>query len=350
MCFLSRSLQSLLFMTLFYTFSNGQVAINKRSDLAGKPKLGPGRDIHQNVHCGLQDKAGNLWFGTTSEGVYRYDGKSFIQFTTRDGLSSNTIWSMLEDKNGMIWFGTANGICRFDGEAIHVVSIPLLKKDNLFADASSGTPAKTDVWSIMQDKSGKLWFATTSGVYIYQGSILKRFFEDNAFLAKAGPQMTKVEYVLEDKAGNFWFGGRGNAGIFRFDGKSFTNFKPKGDNWAWPVLEDNQGNIWFSSWNGAYRYNGKTFTMFTKKEGLCSDNFTRIIRDKKGNLWFGSDSENGGLCRYDGKSFQHFTTKDGLPHNSVWLIFEDKTGNLWVGTRNTGLSRYDGKKFSKFSE
>jgi ligand-binding sensor domain-containing protein len=37
----------------------------------------------------------------------------------------------------------------------------------------------------------------------------------------------KVERILEDKAGNIWFGGRTNEGVFRYDGKSITNFKLK---------------------------------------------------------------------------------------------------------------------------
>jgi streptogramin lyase len=82
--------------------------------------------------------------------------------------------------------------------------------------------------------------------------------------------------------------------------KSLINLKPNGDNWAWPVLQDTKGNIWFTNWIGAYRYDGKSFTTFTKNNGLCNDAVTRIIEDKKGNLWFGG---NGGLFRYDGKSF-----------------------------------------------
>ena len=44
-----------------------------------------------NVACSMQDKKGNLWFGTTGEGVYQYDGKSFTNFTTKDGLNSNMV-------------------------------------------------------------------------------------------------------------------------------------------------------------------------------------------------------------------------------------------------------------------
>ena len=210
------------------------------------------------------------------------------------------------------------------------------------------------MFSIIQDKSGKLWFATINGIYIYDGKSFT-FFKVNEGIRDC---YFKIEYILEDKAGNFWFGGRCNVGVFRFDGKTLTNLKPNGDNWAWPVLQDKKGNIWFSNWKGAYRYDGKSFTSFTKNDGLSSDAVTRIIEDKKGNLWFGGLNEDddlgfgnsGGMCRYDGKTFTCFTTKDGLRNNDIWTILEDKTGNIWIGTRGTILHRFDGKTFINFSE
>ena len=54
-----------------------------------------------------------------------------------------------------------------------------------------------------------------------------------------------MEAILEDKAGNSWFDGRSKEGVYRYDGKSITNLKPNGDNWAWPVLQDKNGNLWF---------------------------------------------------------------------------------------------------------
>lgn len=73
---------------------------------------------------------------------------------------------------------------------------------------------------------------------------------------------------------------------------------------------------------------------------------TCIIEDKKGNIWLGGD----GLTRFDGKSFTAFTTKDGLTNPSVWSILEDKNGKLWVGTRGKSLYLYDEKKFIDYSE
>ena len=75
-----------------------------------------------------------------------------------------------------------------------------------------------------------------------------------------------------------------------------------------------------------------------------------MIEAKNGDLWFGCEGDNGGVCRYDGKTFTCFATKDGLPNNSVWSVLEDKVGNIWVGTRATGLSRFDGKSFIAVSD
>jgi len=71
------------------------------------------------------------------------------------------------------------------------------------------------------------------------------------------------------------------------------------------------------------------------------------LQDKIGNLWFGS---NGGVSKYDGKSFTNFTIKEGLSNNYVFSILEDKSGNLWFGTDGGGVLKYNGKSFINFTE
>ena len=34
----------------------------------------------------------------------------FLNYTSADGLSSNTVLSMLQDRDGLIWIGTTNGL------------------------------------------------------------------------------------------------------------------------------------------------------------------------------------------------------------------------------------------------
>lgn len=326
--------QVFIFLTIFIfgVNCNGQPKLIKN--------LGLSNDKGNNVHCSLQDKAGNLWFGTTGNGLFKYDGKTFTQFTASNGLNHNSVNHILEDKDGKIWIGTDAGLVLYDGKTFVEIQIPFQR--NMPSNRS-------EVWSIMQDKSGKLWFATIDGVYIYDPSTELRADGKSFSFFKVTDDTTncifKMEYILEDNAGIIWFGGRCNVGVFRYDGKTITNLKPNGDDWAWPVLQDKKGNIWFSSWKGAYRYDGR---LFNKIEGLSDGPITRIIEDKKGNLWFGGGGR--GICRYDEKTFTCFTAKDGLLNNDVWSILEDKTGILWVGTRETILHRFDGKTFTSYTE
>jgi ligand-binding sensor domain-containing protein len=80
-----------LALTLGFTVCHGQVKTNLPIENGSTSKIikngqqkllkTQGSQKSDNIGCSLQDKAGNLWFGTTGEGVYRYDGKSFRQFT-----------------------------------------------------------------------------------------------------------------------------------------------------------------------------------------------------------------------------------------------------------------------------
>jgi ligand-binding sensor domain-containing protein len=227
--------QAFTFLTIliFGTACNGQVKkdlpkekvseSNKISDAHPKLIKTIGNPGYGNVQCGMQDKAGNLWFGTTENGLYKYDGKSFSQFTVTNGLNSNSIFCILEDKDGKIWIGTEAGLCLYDGKSFAKIQIPLPKNlpHHNYHDRNSHW-----VFSIMQAKSGKLWFATIDGVYIYDGKSFTPFIVNEG----AGGYLSSnnnVEHILEDKAGNIWFGGRSNEGVYRYDGKSITNFKLK---------------------------------------------------------------------------------------------------------------------------
>ncbi|MCF6132475.1 ligand-binding sensor domain-containing protein [Flavobacterium wongokense] len=298
-----------------------------------------------NVHRGLLDKKGNLWFGTTGEGIYRYDGKLFHQFTVSDGLSNNNISSILEDKNGNIWFGTDNDLTLFDGKKFTSVFI---------------SKTKNGVLSIMQDRNGIIWLGTDDGVYCYDGKSFERFLDKKQIVNNDRLTLKSIESILEDKNGNIWFGSYVSEGISRFDGKFITQIKPNvtlkpfGYVRVMSMLEDRNGNIWFGTADGAYKYDGITLINFAEKEGI--DWVYSMLEDKNGNIWFATEKAIGGIYvgggawRYDGKSFTNYTTNEGLVHNGVFTIVEDASGKLWFGTRNVGLSMFDGIRFTQFSE
>ena len=85
-------------------------------------------------------------------------------------------------------------------------------------------------------------------------------------------------------------------------------------------LHDSKGNYWFrTDGAGAFRYDGKNFTQFTKNDGLCSNTVNDIKEDDAGNIWFicmqayqPEMTNDGGLCMWDGSRFTIFNDVNGL--------------------------------------
>ena len=354
---------TLLLVSVFFTSCNGQIksirpnetVIEQQSFTNKNTKLTKtqGTTEHQNVHCSLQDKNGNLWFGTTGEGVYRYDGKEFTQFTQKDGLSNNSIWSISEDKSGNIWFGTDDGVSRYDGK--NISKIPFVISSLSSLGMSTPQSGKISVGSIFQDKRGIIWFGTSEDLYCYDGKLFSRFLDKGNILNNQNLKLKWIQCFLEDSKGIIWMGSGPIAmeGIIQFDGKSITGSKPNEDGWIRYIVEDKNKKLWFGGRsNGNFIYDGKNFTRYTEKVRIGNP----ILADKSGNVWFTGEeristveSEEGIWC-YDGKTFKNFNTHDGLSKYFVWSMLASSNGNIWIGTRNCGLYRYDGETFTAFSE
>lgn len=352
--------QIYLFLLLFVgiTSCNGQNKTEIQAATATEsPKILKPQGLYKEASIGtsIQDKAGNIWYGSNGEGVYRYEGKTFTHFTTKDGLDKNIVYSILEDKAGNIWVGTKTGLNRYDGKTFSQIPIIVNRGNN--------TSLLNGVWSMMQDKKGTIWFGTDEGVYCYNPSTMigaggihiTRFLDDSNIINKDALQLKAIFSIFEDKTGKIWFGACMNEGISRFDGKTLTNIIPYNDvRRVNNIIEDKSGNILFAtSFNGICRYepsallkkDGKTFTknIFMRKKGYQGN----ILKDKDGNIWF--DDENG-LGYYQGKTHKILTEKDGLPNNNLYPILEDKSGNIWFSSVGMGLYRYDGETFTNFSE
>lgn len=74
--------------------------------------------------------------------------------------------------------------------------------------------------------------------------------------------------------------------------------------------------------------------VFTKKDGLISNNIYGCIQDRKGYLWFYSDK---GISKYDGHTFYNYTTHEGLPSSNIWLLTIDSQDRIWVHTHDNQL-------------
>jgi ligand-binding sensor domain-containing protein len=253
----------------------------------------------------LEDSKGNMWFGSIGSGVFLYDGRSFRNFTTREGLAGNGVTCIYEDKKGKIWFGTGEGVSCYDGKAFKNFTT----KERMPVNG---------VNAIIEDKTGKFWFATSSNTFVYDGKTLTVF-------AHQGKPFTNVRSIAEDKKGNIWLGG--SDGLWRYDGSTFTNFTPK---FVGHIIEDKKGNIWTSSEsansqaraismydrktipNNSWalsRYDGQSLS--DKKpivtEIMYKGMFFGILEANDGSIWFGSFD---GVYRYDGKTVTDFKSKE----------------------------------------
>ena len=110
----------------------------------------------QKVYTLLQDSKDYIWLGTAN-GVSRFDGKKFENFTSRDSLATGGVKCIIEDSLGYIWFGHLNGgISRYNGQKFEQAAF-----DSLMITG--------DVTSIAQIKD-KIWFTSAN-----DGAILADF-------------------------------------------------------------------------------------------------------------------------------------------------------------------------------
>jgi len=344
----------LLLLSLSYIFCTGQVKTetyfenetkNKRLKIP-KPQ---GLNKDAGLGFGIQDKEGNIWFGSYGEGVFKYDGKFFTQYTMNEGLNSNIAYSMVEDKAGNVWVGTNKGLNRFDGKKFENISIVLNNTNSLFPSFfNNSAPAENKVWSMMVDSKGIIWLGTDDGVYCFNETIFTRFLDNQNLLNRDSLQLKGIFSIIEAKDGKIWFAACQSEGVSAFDGKTLSNIIPYKDVGRTDrILEDKNGILWFACvFKGMGRYDGKTYTKNVFNEKAINGP-SNIIEDTKGNIWFDTQE---GLSYYDGSTLKTFKESDSFPNRKLIPVFLDKAGHLWLSSKGMGLYKYIDGKFISYSE
>lgn len=305
-----------------------------RVDEPTVPASDSARQISEYIVEMYQDRAGNLWFGTISDGVCRHDGDSFVCFTEREGFSGGSVRGIVEDDAGSIWFATDGGVYRHDGTSFTTYTVADGLSDN-------------KVLSAAKDRHGTLWFGTDGGVCRHDGTTFSSFALPLATSVTDFPTGNRSPWLVwsirEDRSGNLWFGTNG-SGVIRHDGEVFTRFTTReglANDFVFSILEDRRGNLWFGTNGGLSRHDGAAFTTYTTSDGLGSHDVWAMIEDRSGNLWLGTGG--GGATRFDGTSFMTVSEKDGLGNGHVQSLLEDRSGRLWIGTSG-GAYQFDGQR------
>lgn len=305
--------------------------------------------LGKSVMYVLQAKNNDYWFGSNDRGVYRYDGKVTVNYTARDGLCSNRIRGIQEDKLGNIFLTTYEGISKFDGNSFTTLAVA---PDS---DRSDWRNEPDDLWFVGPPDAGI--------VFRYDGKALhplefpKTRLGDEHFERMPRSKFPNaiynpydVYFILKDTQGSLWFGTT-SVGVCRYDGKSFDWITDKVLTEA-PVrsiLEDKKGNYWFT-YSGSESLDGfrkvKDFgKLQDRSEGTIVAGMS-IIDDREGNLWTAALA--AGTFKHDGERKVSYPIKEGGVAIEVFAMYKDNQGSLWLGTHNGGAYRFNGKIFERF--
>ncbi len=310
----------------------------------------------------LEDRQGNVWFGSHNEGAARYADGAYTYYTVADGLSDDQVRSIYEDRDGNIWFECGEGLSIYDGHQIHAV----ISQD--YSVPERWNIRNESLWFKGDPATGYSEAEAHPGVYGYDGKSLRYhkfpMFVDSA----AGNQYSVSTPFAEGKNGRVWFGTY--SAVVGYDGNSFTLIdnttlglsENTGLLHVRSIYEDSRGRLWIGN-NGIgvlLRENGRTVN-FSQERGLVSPLGTRsggfissantlehvfaIGEDANGAIWFGD--RDTGAWRYDGTSVKNYGTGAGLPVPFVLQIYQSMEGELWFGMEDGSVQRFVNERFQR---
>ena len=307
------------------------------------------KELGSSIMVIYQDKKNTYWFGSWKTGMYRYDGKTLINYTTKHGLHNNRVDDIKEDKSGNIYFAGMNPnstLTKFDGKSFtKIIATP------------------SNEWKL---EANDLWLLNA-----YQAKQKVYRFDGISFYELALPKPPKftnpfeVYSIYRDKKGNIWFG-TNPVGVCRYDGKSFkwiteedvTEFRNEGANGVRSITEDKNGDFWFNTENRYSVYDSLTIRnnkFYTRHESIGSldgkntsglKEYLSIAKDNNNNLWF--VTYRNGVWKYDGTKITHYPVQKDSKDITLFSIYKDNNGDLWLGTDENGAYKFNGKTFEKF--
>ncbi len=342
---------NILFLPIILTLltsCNGQTA-NQNKTTEPFTKGDTIQNLGNNIMVVYQDRKNVYWFGSWQTGVYRYDGKTLINYTTKHGLPGNRVDEIKEDNSGNLYFISCHPrstIAKFNGQSFTALSA-----------------TQSNDWKL---QASDMWVRNafqTEKVYRFDGST---FHELTLPRPPEFSNPFEIYSIYQDRKGNIWFG-TNPVGVCRYDGKSFqwiteedvTEFRNEGANGVRSIVEDKNGDFWFNTETRYRVYDSitlKSNNFYTRQPGIGPldgrkdsklNEYLSAVRDNNDNLWF--VTYRNGVWKYDGKKITHYPVQSNSKDITLFSIYKDNTGGLWLGTHENGAYKFNGTSFEKFT-
>ncbi len=276
-----------------------------------------------------QDPQGAFWVGTFG-GLARWSGQGFIPIP---GVQD--VQGLATGPDGRLWVATTKGPFTLS----KMNTQPLLSP-------SSGWPGG-EVSSLYSKVSGgAVWAARWT---LENGRPLAQILrlKDGGWQRMGTPSnfgQERIDALLADWEGRIW--ARSSNHLWMLPSGADQFIEPKSDlpsiRSRGYLAPSRDGGIWITTDLGLYHIHEDQWSHLGSAEGLPTSWTRTVIEDREGNLWFSSL----GLYRLMGLgAWQSYTTKDGLPSELVWAIRRDQQGQLWIGT-DQGAAKATSKGWS----
>lgn len=187
--------------------------------------------------------------------IYYPQSFKFNNLTVENGLSNNDVNTLIQDKTGFIWFGTEDGLNRYDGYNFKVF------RHN---PSDSNSLADNTIWALMEDSKGFLWIGTKSGK-LNRYDPVKESFTLHQFTPNID-RSSSIAALFEDSKGNIWIGTR-TRGIYRLnpDSNEISHWNRNdsipsslSNQSVRAITEDKSGNIIIGTYSGLNKFNPST--------------------------------------------------------------------------------------------
>jgi len=273
---------------------------------------------NNNVRTIFEDSKGNIWIGTV-EGLNKFNGKGFKIYTLEDGLVSDRILAIMEDSKGNLWFATSGG------------GLSKLIYDDNQKESSEGKKfvnytdkeglSNNTVLSIAEDREGYIWCANFSGVSRIDPDSVGENHISNITRSQ-GLSSNSVYIIVIDDQGDLLIGS--NNGIDKLDLDKFNNgarviLNHYGRDEGFSGIEcntnayykDKDGNIWFGTIKGAIKYTPKQDQVNAIEPLTHINNIRLFFEEFDWALYSDNINSRSGL-----------PTQLTLPHNQNHLTFD----------------------------